>query len=371
MQIGLYGNKMSDDTTYIQLMQYTAGTSFMFLLWLCAYFFRNGSGNRLRQITGWVLLVWVIQSVKDMALIWYPTVRFEFLHHVFVLIDMTAVPTCAFLLFELTRPGSMALLRAALHEIPFILFILIYAFHPKDILYESAIACAVAYGTAVMLYVLFEIPAYHKRLKQSYSYHERIDLRWLYIILLSFVVFLAVWSLTSTYYSEFNDTLYYLLTCIIWSLISYFINRQEQVLGSLTTRSHQDVEMPQENGEEPHQFTIHLHRIFEEEHLYLNPKLTIMDLAQAIGTNRTYISNYLNNVLGTTFFDYVNQYRLSHAERLLRQTKMPIEEIADRSGFNSRSTFRRAFLKRFGCAPSQYRLHHLPKEIEKEISLTR
>lgn len=122
---------MSDDTTYIQLMQYTAGTSFMFLLWLCAYFFRNGSGNRLRQITGWVLLVWVIQSVKDIALIWYPTVRFEFLHHVFVLIDMTAVPTCAFLLFELTRPGSMTLLRAALHEIPFILFILIYAFHPK------------------------------------------------------------------------------------------------------------------------------------------------------------------------------------------------------------------------------------------------
>ena len=164
----------------------------MFLLWLCVYFLRNGSGNRLRQITGWVLLVWVIQSVKDMALIWYPTVRFEFLHHVFVLIDMTAVPTCAFLLFELTRPGSMTLRRAVLHEIPFFLFILFYAVHPKDILYESAIACAVAYGTVVMLYVLFEIPAYHKRLKQSYSYYERIDLRWLYIILLSFVAFLAV-----------------------------------------------------------------------------------------------------------------------------------------------------------------------------------
>ena len=149
-------------------MQYTAGASFMFLLWLCVYFLRNGSGNRLRQITGWVLLVWVIQSVKDMALIWYPTVRFEFLHHVFVLIDMTAVPTCAFLLFELTRPGSMTLRRAVLHEIPFFLFILFYAVHPKDILYESAIACAVAYGTVVMLYVLFEIPAYHKRLKQSY-----------------------------------------------------------------------------------------------------------------------------------------------------------------------------------------------------------
>ena len=184
------------------------------------------------------------------------------------------------------------------------------------------------------------------------------------------MAFLAVWSLSSTYYSELNDTLYYLLTCVIWSLISYFINRQEQVLGSLTPRSHQDVETAPENEENPHQFTLQLHRIFEEEHLYLNPKLTIMDLAQAIGTNRTYISNYLNNVLGTTFFDYVNQYRLSYAEQLLRQTKMSIEEIADRSGFNSRSTFRRAFLKRFGCTPSHYRLQHLPKEIEKEISLT-
>ena len=165
---------MDGNIVYIQLMQYTAGASFMFLLWLCVYFLRNGSGNRLRQITGWVLLVWVIQSVKDMALIWYPTVRFEFLHHVFVLIDMTAVPTCAFLLFELTRPGSMTLRRAVLHEIPFFLFILFYAVHPKDILYESAIACAVAYGTVVMLYVLFEIPAYHKRLKQSYSYYEPV-----------------------------------------------------------------------------------------------------------------------------------------------------------------------------------------------------
>ena len=58
------------------------------------------------------------------------------------------------------------------------------------------------------------------------------------------------------------------------------------------------------------------------------------------------------------------------ASKLLRQTKMSIEEIADRSGFNSRSTFRRAFLKRFGSTPSHYRLQHLPKEIEKEISLT-
>lgn len=158
---------MDGNIVYIQLMQYTAGASFMFLLWLCMYFLRNGSGNRLRQITGWVLLVWVIQSVKDMALIWYPTVRFEFLHHVFVLIDMTAVPTCAFLLLELTRPGSMTLRRAVLHEIPFLLFILVYVLHPMETLYESAITCAVAYGTVVMLYVLFEIPAYHKRLKQK------------------------------------------------------------------------------------------------------------------------------------------------------------------------------------------------------------
>lgn len=347
---------MTNNIISLQLMQYMAGTSFMFLLCLCVHFLRNKTDNRLHRITGWILLVWVMQSLKDIILIWYPTVKYEYLHHIFVLIDMTAVPTCAFLLFELTHPGSMHLRRALLHEVPYALFLLTYIFRPSDLVYESAIAYAVIYGLSVMTYILFEIPAYHRRLKQNYSYSKNISLHWLYVILLFFVFFLAAWSLSSLYYSKLNDTLYYLFICINWSLISFFINRQEKVISSLVNAPLvTDVSLPQ-NGNCKYLSEEQLHQIVVEERLFLNPRLTIIDLAKALGTNRTYISKYLNSVLNTTFFDYINQYRLTYAEQLLQQTKTPIEEISTLSGFNSHSTFRRSFTKRYGCTPSQYRL---------------
>ena len=96
--------------------------------------------------------------------------------------------------------------------------------------------------------------------------------------------------------------------------------------------------------------------VFEKKKLFMNTKLTIIDLAKEMGTNRTYISDYINNELGTTFFDYVNQRRIMEAEALLRTTKESLESISSMSGFNSPSTFRRAFMKKYNCTPGKYRI---------------
>ena len=96
--------------------------------------------------------------------------------------------------------------------------------------------------------------------------------------------------------------------------------------------------------------------VFEKKKLFMNTKLTIIDLAKEMGTNRTYISDYINNELGTTFFDYVNQRRIMEAETLLRTTKESLESISSMSGFNSPSTFRRAFMKKYNCTPGKYRI---------------
>lgn len=96
----------------------------------------------------------------------------------------------------------------------------------------------------------------------------------------------------------------------------------------------------------------------EEQQLYLNPKLTIGDVANAIGTNRTYLSSYFNHQLNTTFYDYINNLRIEKASKKLLSVypyTMNIDEIAECSGFNSTSTFRRAFLKNTGMTPLQYR----------------
>ena len=93
-----------------------------------------------------------------------------------------------------------------------------------------------------------------------------------------------------------------------------------------------------------------------EERLYLNPTLRITDVAAAIGTNRTYLSDYLNKKLCITFSEYVNQYRVLEAcDILVGGNNILLQEVAEQSGFNSLSTFHRSFMKVMKITPVQYR----------------
>jgi len=95
-----------------------------------------------------------------------------------------------------------------------------------------------------------------------------------------------------------------------------------------------------------------------EEKVYLNPKLTLTELALFVGTNRTYMSNYINRVLNTTFFEFINSLRLNHATEMLVSTNLTLEVIAEKSGFNSLSTFRRYFIHVHKCSPTVYKREH-------------
>lgn len=66
-------------------------------------------------------------------------------------------------------------------------------------------------------------------------------------------------------------------------------------------------------------------------------------------------SEYLNNDLDTTFYEYVNGFRIKEACALLSSDeRRTLMEIAELSGFNSLSTFNRAFVKSIGETPARY-----------------
>ena len=98
--------------------------------------------------------------------------------------------------------------------------------------------------------------------------------------------------------------------------------------------------------------------VMTERKLYLSPKITVMDLAAAIGTNKTYLSLFLNNNLHMAFYDFVNKYRIDEACRIMGEMtdnhKMMMTEVAAASGFNSLSSFNRYFIKIKGISPSEY-----------------
>lgn len=92
----------------------------------------------------------------------------------------------------------------------------------------------------------------------------------------------------------------------------------------------------------------------ERKGYYLDSDVSIDWIAQKLGTNRHYVSDYFNKVLHITFNDYINTLRLEHAARLLKEGRMSLAQIAYSSGFNNDHTFRRLFKARYGCSPSQY-----------------
>ena len=80
-----------------------------------------------------------------------------------------------------------------------------------------------------------------------------------------------------------------------------------------------------------------------EKKIYLNPSLTIRDLAAAIGSNRTYLSNYINSAHKTSFCGYINRYRVKELESILKeQPQQSLETLADLSGFGCIDSLKRA-----------------------------
>ncbi|WP_194867344.1 helix-turn-helix domain-containing protein [Pseudoalteromonas sp. PPB1] len=100
---------------------------------------------------------------------------------------------------------------------------------------------------------------------------------------------------------------------------------------------------------------VKLQSAMKEEQLFMEEDLSLNKLSKAIGISENHISETLSQLLKTNFFQFVNGYRISHAEKLLKETDMQILTIQFEVGFNSKSTFNTAFKKATGLTPSLYR----------------
>ncbi len=101
-----------------------------------------------------------------------------------------------------------------------------------------------------------------------------------------------------------------------------------------------------------------LKKVTAEQKPFLNPELTINDLAALIKCNRHHLSQVLNESLKSSFYDYINFYRVEEAKQLLLNTgkeNLKIASIAYDAGFNALSTFNDIFRKYTGTTPSQFK----------------
>lgn len=90
---------------------------------------------------------------------------------------------------------------------------------------------------------------------------------------------------------------------------------------------------------------------------YLQPRLSLANVAVATNIPPYLLSAILNRTLGVDFRDYVNAYRVRYLCELLRSNDynhLTLEGISTQAGFSSKTTFFRAFQKHTGLTPAQY-----------------
>lgn len=109
-----------------------------------------------------------------------------------------------------------------------------------------------------------------------------------------------------------------------------------------------------------------LEQLMQEQKRYKESTLTKDRVAEELGTNRTYLSQIINEQTGLSFTHYINKYRIEEAVRILSNpaVRTPLKAISTELGFNAISTFYNLFLNRVGMTPAQYR--NKVMQLEKE-----
>lgn len=381
------------------------------LVMACMFFYRHCS--RLKIYVSVLMLTIVAQYVKDLIFIGNTYYGSRLEEQYASSIDLLTLPMYAIVLVEACRPLWMNWSRAFCFYIPFVVLMVAFWVHPVPLAYHAMHFAAILCAVFIALWALRELPRFERALKEEYSYAEYINLHWLRGVILLFFCLLMLWVYDSmasgVRYDNlvlFNSLVMWIAACfcfyrqsvVINAVKSYFVEPSEDNAETNLDAAENDLDKamahleaaeadqnaphahtqpesvaetvaePQPVAEQPVEpepeelnlqqeaaFAERMYLLFEKEHVYLNPRLRLSELAMLLGTNRTYLSQYFNQNCESTFYDFVNDYRIHHAKLLLHSTDDTLETIAMNSGFNSLSTFRRAFVQREGMSPIEFR----------------
>lgn len=84
-------------------------------------------------------------------------------------------------------------------------------------------------------------------------------------------------------------------------------------------------------------------------------KLTLHQIAEAMGVHPNYLCNRFKEATGQTVFEYLTNFRLEKAWRLLGHANLPLGEVCSRCGFNNMGYFNRKFTERYGLSPREHK----------------
>lgn len=224
----------------------------------------------------------------------------------------------------------------------------------------------VAASILYLIATLRTLVRYRATLKSLYSNTERFELRWIdgFLILL-----VGVWAAAAISLLSDNlgigfltpDTLVFALAGGVLLTLTAFANGPvppdpldlpTSPSGDPATEKYARSALSTERAEK---IAERILKAMETEKLYLDPGLSLQKLARHVTTPPNLVSQTLNEQLGMTFFDFVAQWRVEDAKSRIVAGDDSVLNIALDVGFNSRSTFYKAFKRETGQTPKEFR----------------
>ena len=341
------------------LCDFSFGMLFMSQLLFTAIMFYKGQRNNLQRMMFWFMLYLLLISLGEFCYFYFADTSVRNLASCETdILEMTVVPCALFVIIRLTTPRQRQGWLIAANALAYYGAFFVFSVTGNMAVYDAILVFTIVYSVGIMLYGYYAVKRFNRQLREDFS-DEELSLHWLKYILFLYAGIMLVWTADTMYATDYIAIVYNVAINLLLGLSCYFVYRQEDMLKALNYMDSKEKECCNVRD---YDFEERFKKAFDEENIYLNPKLNVVELAMAVGTNRTYISNYLNRQLHTTFYEYVNHWRVMRAEHLLTATKLGLEEVAYQSGFNSLSSFRRYFTSVIGKTPAAYRKEKSGKE---------
>lgn len=264
--------------------------------------------------------------------------------------------------------------KHAIHFFLFIVFLVI--FYITDASNQSLLLYEIVSEIQFISYIIaifIVLKKYKTIYLENYSNANYAIYKWLFQITLfsciahSFV--LVRWFLSNSIYQEYvlninllisfsvlSITIFFVLKALYYPQLFTGININLEPLS--TTSKKKTKALSAKESEVKSQYLETLITFMNDKKPYLDFELTLQKLSVKTKIPEKELSLLINHHLGKHFFDFINEYRINDAKKLLQATSkkdLTVLEILYEVGFNSKSSFYSAFKKATNQTPTQYR----------------
>ena len=246
---------------------------------------------------------------------------------------------------EVLLPKFMNLRRALLMVVPPIVIYFLDRWLQEDM--RILLIC---YPLFLSGKLISNIHRYRQTMEENYSSEENSALPWVKV----YLVILTVSGLMYIYLCfTHHPTRLFTQQWLVLALFTY--NTIQIVARRNPWKELPEEDEPEEVDSAWQEYRVTLDAWMDKEKPYLNKDFRLQDLTKVVPLNRTYLSGFVNAEYGCNFYQFVTNYRIREAQRLMQDhPDMKLQDVAEQSGFSSASVFSRTFARETGSSPTEW-----------------